>query len=98
MLLLGVRFRGVAEGDVEGARAATLYAAWAADHEPETLPLAASMAKAYASDAGSNATAMMAAARILVLITIRSSRFVDRLLSKRGATRAVSAAHTLQAQ
>jgi alkylation response protein AidB-like acyl-CoA dehydrogenase len=38
--------------EVEGARAATYYAAWAADHEPETLPLAASMAKAYASDAG----------------------------------------------
>src|SRR5829696_7814504 len=29
-----------------------LYAAWAADHEPESLPLAASMAKAYAADAG----------------------------------------------
>jgi alkylation response protein AidB-like acyl-CoA dehydrogenase len=38
--------------EVEGARSATYYAAWAADHEPETLPLAASMAKAYASDAG----------------------------------------------
>jgi alkylation response protein AidB-like acyl-CoA dehydrogenase len=43
--------------EVEGARAATLYAAWAADNEPETLPLAASMAKAYASDAGSRVTA-----------------------------------------
>jgi alkylation response protein AidB-like acyl-CoA dehydrogenase len=43
--------------EVEGARAATLYAAWAADHEPETLPLAASMAKAYASDAGPRVTA-----------------------------------------
>jgi alkylation response protein AidB-like acyl-CoA dehydrogenase len=38
--------------EVEGARSATYYAAWAADNEPETLPLAASMAKAYASDAG----------------------------------------------
>ena len=38
--------------EVEGARATSLYAAWAADHEPESLPLAASMAKAYASDAG----------------------------------------------
>jgi alkylation response protein AidB-like acyl-CoA dehydrogenase len=38
--------------EVESARSATLYAAWAADHEPESLPLAASMAKAYASDAG----------------------------------------------
>ena len=40
------------------ARALTsLYAAWAADHEPESLPLAASMAKAYASDAGWRVTA-----------------------------------------
>ncbi|GAC1321554.1 MAG: acyl-CoA dehydrogenase family protein [Thermoleophilaceae bacterium] len=38
--------------EVEGARSTTLYAAWAADNEPESLPLAASMAKAYASDAG----------------------------------------------
>jgi alkylation response protein AidB-like acyl-CoA dehydrogenase len=38
--------------ETEGARACTLYASWAADHEPESLPLAASMAKAYASDAG----------------------------------------------
>jgi alkylation response protein AidB-like acyl-CoA dehydrogenase len=38
--------------EVEGARSASYYAAWAADAEPETLPLAASMAKAYASDAG----------------------------------------------
>ena len=35
----------------------TYYAAWAADAEPETLPLAASMAKAYASDAGWRVTA-----------------------------------------
>jgi alkylation response protein AidB-like acyl-CoA dehydrogenase len=38
--------------ETEGARSASYYAAWAADAEPETLPLAASMAKAYASDAG----------------------------------------------
>jgi alkylation response protein AidB-like acyl-CoA dehydrogenase len=38
--------------EVEGARSTTLYAAWALDHEPESGPLAASMAKAYASDAG----------------------------------------------
>jgi alkylation response protein AidB-like acyl-CoA dehydrogenase len=37
--------------ETEGARSATYYAAWAADNEPETAPLAASMAKAYASDA-----------------------------------------------
>jgi alkylation response protein AidB-like acyl-CoA dehydrogenase len=43
--------------ETEGARAATLYAGWAADHEPESLPLAASMAKAYASDAGWRVTA-----------------------------------------
>jgi alkylation response protein AidB-like acyl-CoA dehydrogenase len=38
--------------EVEGARSTVLYAAWAQDHEPETGPRAASMAKAYASDAG----------------------------------------------
>jgi hypothetical protein len=38
--------------EVEGARSMVLYAAWALDHEPESAPLAASMAKAYASDAG----------------------------------------------
>jgi alkylation response protein AidB-like acyl-CoA dehydrogenase len=38
--------------ETDGARGLTLYAAWALDHEPETAPLAASMAKAYASDAG----------------------------------------------
>jgi alkylation response protein AidB-like acyl-CoA dehydrogenase len=38
--------------EVEGARSTTLYAAWALDHEPESAPLAAAMAKAYASDAG----------------------------------------------
>jgi alkylation response protein AidB-like acyl-CoA dehydrogenase len=43
--------------EVESARSATLYAAWAADHEPESLQLAASMAKAYSSDAGWRVTA-----------------------------------------
>jgi alkylation response protein AidB-like acyl-CoA dehydrogenase len=41
--------------EVEGARSTTLYAAWALDHEAiasPPAPLAASMAKAYASDAG----------------------------------------------
>jgi alkylation response protein AidB-like acyl-CoA dehydrogenase len=38
--------------ETEGARSATYYAAWAADAEPRSLALAASMAKAYASDAG----------------------------------------------
>jgi alkylation response protein AidB-like acyl-CoA dehydrogenase len=38
--------------ETENSRSATLYAAWTADAEPESLPLAASMAKAYASDAG----------------------------------------------
>ena len=43
--------------EVEGARSASYYAAWCADAEPESLPLAASMAKAYASDAGWRVTA-----------------------------------------
>jgi alkylation response protein AidB-like acyl-CoA dehydrogenase len=38
--------------ETESARSATYYAAWAADASPDDLPLAASMAKAYASDAG----------------------------------------------
>jgi alkylation response protein AidB-like acyl-CoA dehydrogenase len=37
--------------DIEEARSLTYYAAWAADAEPESLPLAASMAKAKSSDA-----------------------------------------------
>jgi alkylation response protein AidB-like acyl-CoA dehydrogenase len=37
--------------ETEGARSATYYAAWTADAEPESLELACSMAKAYASDA-----------------------------------------------
>jgi alkylation response protein AidB-like acyl-CoA dehydrogenase len=38
--------------ETENARSAVYGAAWAADAEPESLPLAASIAKAYASDAG----------------------------------------------
>ena len=43
--------------EVEGARACSYYAAWTADAEPESLAMAASMAKAYASDAGWRVTA-----------------------------------------
>jgi alkylation response protein AidB-like acyl-CoA dehydrogenase len=38
--------------ETEGARSAVMFAAWALDHSPEEAPLAAAMAKAYASDAG----------------------------------------------
>jgi alkylation response protein AidB-like acyl-CoA dehydrogenase len=38
--------------EVEGSRSAAYYAAWCADAEPDSLAQAASMAKAYASDAG----------------------------------------------
>ena len=38
--------------EVEGSRSGAYYAAWCADSEPESLPAAASMAKAYSSDAG----------------------------------------------
>ena len=38
--------------EVEGARSLSYWAGWALDHEPETAARAASMAKAYASDAG----------------------------------------------
>ncbi|HEU5105815.1 MAG TPA: acyl-CoA dehydrogenase family protein [Solirubrobacterales bacterium] len=38
--------------ETENARSAVYGAAWAADAEPESLPLAASTAKAYSSDAG----------------------------------------------
>jgi alkylation response protein AidB-like acyl-CoA dehydrogenase len=38
--------------ETENARSAVYGAAWAADAEPDSLPLAASIAKAYASDAG----------------------------------------------
>ncbi len=42
--------------ETESARSTTLWAAWAAEAEPETLALAAAMAKASASDAGWNVT------------------------------------------
>jgi alkylation response protein AidB-like acyl-CoA dehydrogenase len=38
--------------EVEGARSLSYWSAWALDNEPETALRAASMAKAYASDAG----------------------------------------------
>jgi alkylation response protein AidB-like acyl-CoA dehydrogenase len=38
--------------ETENSRSAVYGAAWAADADPDSLPLAASMAKAYASDAG----------------------------------------------
>ncbi len=43
--------------EVEGARSLAYWAAWALDHEPATAPRAASMAKAYAGDAGFRVTA-----------------------------------------
>jgi alkylation response protein AidB-like acyl-CoA dehydrogenase len=43
--------------EVEGARSLSYWAAWAIDHEPDTAPRAASMAKAYAGDAGFRVTA-----------------------------------------
>ncbi len=42
--------------EVEEARSLTYYAAWTADAQPESLPLAASMAKARASDSGCSVT------------------------------------------
>jgi alkylation response protein AidB-like acyl-CoA dehydrogenase len=41
---------------VEGGRSATYFAAWAADADPAQLPGAASIAKAWTSDAGRSAT------------------------------------------
>jgi alkylation response protein AidB-like acyl-CoA dehydrogenase len=38
--------------EVEGSRSGAYYAGWCADAEQESLPAAASMAKAYSSDAG----------------------------------------------
>jgi alkylation response protein AidB-like acyl-CoA dehydrogenase len=38
--------------EVEGSRSLCYWAGWALDHEPDTGPRAASMAKAYAGDAG----------------------------------------------
>jgi alkylation response protein AidB-like acyl-CoA dehydrogenase len=43
--------------EVEGSRSTSYYAAWCGDAQPESLPLAASMAKAYSSDAGWRVTA-----------------------------------------
>jgi alkylation response protein AidB-like acyl-CoA dehydrogenase len=42
--------------ETEGARSAAYYAAWAADNEPDKAALAASMAKAYCSDAATRVT------------------------------------------
>jgi alkylation response protein AidB-like acyl-CoA dehydrogenase len=42
--------------DVEEARSLTYYAGWCADAQPDSLPLAASMAKARASDAATSVT------------------------------------------
>jgi alkylation response protein AidB-like acyl-CoA dehydrogenase len=42
--------------DVEEARSLTYYAGWAADADPDALPLAAAMAKARASDAATQVT------------------------------------------
>lgn len=42
--------------EVEEARSLTYSAGWAADSDPDLLPMAASMAKARASDAASNVT------------------------------------------
>jgi alkylation response protein AidB-like acyl-CoA dehydrogenase len=43
--------------ETESARSTVYWAAWCADAEPESLSLASSMAKAYASDAGWRVTA-----------------------------------------
>src|SRR3954454_15159663 len=43
--------------ETESARSTAYWAAWCAGAEPETLSLASSMAKAYASDTGWNVTA-----------------------------------------
>ncbi len=43
--------------EVESARSLSYWAAWALDHEPQSAARAASMAKAYASDAGFRVTA-----------------------------------------
>ena len=42
--------------EVEGARSAVLWAAWALDNEPETAAVATHVAKAYASDCGARVT------------------------------------------
>ncbi|HEX5272958.1 MAG TPA: acyl-CoA dehydrogenase family protein, partial [Gemmataceae bacterium] len=43
--------------DAEGGRSATYFAAWTADAEPDRLPQAAAVAKAWTSDGARNATA-----------------------------------------
>src|SRR5439155_2655051 len=43
--------------ETEESRSLTYYAAWCADAEPESLPMAASLAKARASDAAWHVTA-----------------------------------------
>ncbi len=43
--------------ETENSRATTYFAGYAADSEPDALPLAAASAKAYASDAGWHVTA-----------------------------------------
>ncbi len=42
--------------EVEGARSAVLWAAWALDNEPATAGIATNVAKAYASDCGARVT------------------------------------------
>ena len=42
--------------EVEGARSAVLWAAWALDHDPSTAGVATNVAKAYASDCGARVT------------------------------------------
>jgi alkylation response protein AidB-like acyl-CoA dehydrogenase len=42
--------------DAEGGRSATYFAAWTADAEPDRLPMAAAMAKAWTSDGARSAT------------------------------------------
>ena len=42
--------------EVEGARSAVLWAAWALDNEPETAGIATHVAKAYASDCAARVT------------------------------------------
>ena len=42
--------------EVEGARSAVLWAAWALDNEPQTAGVATHVAKAYASDCGARVT------------------------------------------
>jgi alkylation response protein AidB-like acyl-CoA dehydrogenase len=42
--------------DTEGGRSATYHAAWAADADPERVPMAAAMAKAWTSEGGRSVT------------------------------------------